>query len=96
MPALTIVAHIRARPDRIGLVRDELLKLIEITRAEDGCAQYDLHEDNKERGYFLFFENWESSEHWRAHMEAPHLKAFLAATEGAIADFSVSQMTRIG
>ncbi len=43
MANLTIVANIQARAERIELVKAELQKLIEITRAEDGCIQYDLH-----------------------------------------------------
>ena len=37
MAKLTIVANITANPDKIDLVKAELLKLIETTRAEEGC-----------------------------------------------------------
>ena len=46
MAKLTIVANIKANPDKIDLVKAELLKLIEITRSEEGCINYDLHQDN--------------------------------------------------
>lgn len=96
MSMLTIVASIRARAGRVELVRDELVRLIGVTRGEAGCVQYDLHQDNEDPSRFLMFENWESREQWRAHMEAPHLRAFLSATEGAIDELSISEMTRIG
>lgn len=47
MAKLTIVANIIATPDSIDFVKAELLKLIEITRAEPGCINYDLHQDNE-------------------------------------------------
>ncbi len=47
MSTLTVVATIEATPDSIDLVKAELQKLIPITRAEDGCIQYDLHQDNE-------------------------------------------------
>ena len=95
MPKLTIVADIRAHAERVDLVKAELEKLIPITRAESGCLQYDLHQDNEDPAHFLFFENWASRELWQAHMAAPHLAAYLEATEGAIADFAVFEMSAI-
>lgn len=96
MANLTIVANITAKADKVALVKAELLKLIETTRAETGCLQYDLHQDNDNPARFLFFENWESRELWQKHMEAPHLKAYVAATDGAVEEFSVYEMTKIG
>ena len=96
MAHLTIVANIKARADKIDLVKTELEKLIATTRDEAGCIQYDLHQDNDHPEHFLFFENWESRELWQTHMGAAHLQEYLAATEGAIEDFSIHEMTRIG
>lgn len=96
MSRLTIVANIKANPDQIDLVKAELLKLIEITRAEAGCINYDLHQDNENPAHFLFYENWESRELWQTHMNAPHLATYMKATEGAVADFTLNEMTVIG
>lgn len=96
MAKLTIVAHIYAKPDQIDLVKSELLKLIEITRSEEGCLNYDLHQDNENPVHFLFFENWESRELWQTHMENQHLADYMAATEGAVENFTLNEMTQIG
>lgn len=95
MPPLTIVADIHAAPDQIDRVKAELLKLVPTTRAEEGCLQYDLHQDNEDPAHFLFYENWQSRDHWQAHMAAPHLAAYRQATEGAIAEFSLYEMTLV-
>ncbi len=95
MSKLTIVANIKANPDQIDLVKAELEKLIDITRAEDGCINYDLHQDNENPAHFMFYENWESRELWQTHMSAPHLAAYMAATEGAIAEFTLNEMSVI-
>ena len=73
MAKLTLVANITAKADKIDLVKAELEKLIDITRAEEGCLQYDLHQDNENPAHFMFYENWESRELWQAHMSAQHL-----------------------
>ena len=96
MPDLTIVAHITAQDDQVDLVNSELHKLIDATRSEEGCLQYDLHQDNENLAHFMFFENWQSRALWQNHMASQHLKAFLAATDGAIAELAVHEMTKIG
>ncbi|MBK1722702.1 putative quinol monooxygenase [Thiocystis violacea] len=96
MPTLTIVANITAKSDKIDLVRTELEKLLDATRAEQGCLQYDLHQDNVDPARFLFYETWESRDLWQTHMGAQHLKDYLAATEGSVDAFTVNEMTRIG
>jgi quinol monooxygenase YgiN len=96
MAKLTIVANIKANPDKIELVKAELLKLIETTRAEEGCINYDLHQDNDDPAHFMFYENWESRDLWQTHMGAPHLAAYMAATEGAVAEFTLNEMSIIG
>ena len=95
MSNLIIVANIRAKSDKIDLVKAELKKLITITRAEAGCLQYDLHQDNENPAHFLFYENWESRELWKAHMGNRHLQDYLAATEGAVEEFTINEMIQI-
>lgn len=92
---LTIVARILAIPEKRELVKTELLKLIEITRAEKGCINYDLHQGNENKNLFLFFENWENRELWQAHMKNTHLAAYTNATEGAVEEFVLNEMTHI-
>ncbi|MGI9263144.1 MAG: putative quinol monooxygenase, partial [Woeseiaceae bacterium] len=67
---VTIVAHIYANAEKVDLVRTELEKLIPITRSEEGCVQYDLHQDNENPAHFMFYENWASRELWQRHMNA--------------------------
>lgn len=93
--SLTILAQITAAPGKEDLVRTELEKLVDPTRAEKGCVRYDLHQDNEAPGFFVFFEIWESRELWQAHMKAPHIAAYGAATEGAVAQFALNEMSRI-
>ena len=95
MSKLTIVAHITAKSDKIEFVRAELEKLIDITRAEEGCLQYDLHQDNENSAHFMFYENWASRELWQKHMNAKHLNDYVAATEGAVDEFTVNEMTKL-
>ncbi|MCM2678080.1 putative quinol monooxygenase [Echinimonas agarilytica] len=96
MSQLTIVANIVANEGKIDVVKAELLKLIDTTRAEEGCVNYDLHQDNDNPAHFLFYENWESRELWQVHMGNTHLAEYMKATEGCVESFVVHEMTVIG
>lgn len=73
---LTVIAHLRAIDGQIEETKQFLLGLIEPTRAEGGCVEYWLHQDNDDPAEFTFYENWTNREEWDKHMEEPHLKAF--------------------
>jgi quinol monooxygenase YgiN len=90
---LTIVAKIVAKEGKADLVKRELLKLIDITRAEEGCINYDLHQDNSNQNMFLFYENWTSRALWQTHMGNAHLADYLKATDGAVDEFTLNEMS---
>ena len=93
--ALTILAQITAVPGKEDLVKTALQKLIPPTLAEQGCIQYDLHVDNEKPGFFVFYENWENRELWQQHMKSAHIAAHRAATEGAIENVILNEMTKV-
>jgi quinol monooxygenase YgiN len=95
MTKLTITANITAKADQIDLVKTQLEKVIAPTRQEAGCISYLLHQNNEDPAHFFMFENWESRELWQAHLESAHFKAFAAATEGALAELAIHEMTQI-
>ena len=92
---LTIVARIQAHKENTDLVQSQLLQLIHITRNQEGCIQYDLHQDNNNPEIFVLYEIWESRELWQAHMDSPPLQTFMNVTQKAVADSSLHEMTRI-
>lgn len=92
---LTIVARILAKEEKGEFVKSELLKLINVTRAEEGCISYDLHQDNENPNFFIFYENWENRKLWQIHMNNKHLAEYIKATEDAVEEFIVHEMTRL-
>ena len=96
MTQLTIVANIKAKADKIDLVKTELEKLIPITRSEEGCINYDLHQDNENPAHFLFYENWETRAHWDAHMESDHLRRHQEKSGPLVAEAEILQMEATG
>ena len=93
--SLIIIARIQAKPEQVAVVKAEALKLINPTLMEQGCLQYDMHQDNQDPALFLFYERWTTRELWQRHMKNTHLLAFAFATEGAIASLSINEMLRL-
>lgn len=93
---LTIIARIVAKEEQRAFVKSELLKLIAPTRAEEGCISYDLHQDEQNPNLFLFYENWTNRALWQKHIANTHLAAYVKATEGAVEEFVVHEMVKIG
>lgn len=93
---LTIVAHIHAKTEKAGLVREDLPKLVSLSRAEEGCIRYDPHVANDDPAHFMVYENWTSRALWQRPMDSQHSAACRKATERAVAAFRLFGMTRIG
>jgi quinol monooxygenase YgiN len=74
---VTVVATFQARPGRENELKAALTALVEPTRKEAGCINYDLHQSPDDPTNFLFHENWASKAHLDAHLQSAHLKALL-------------------
>jgi quinol monooxygenase YgiN len=78
---LTLTATMRVKPGEEERFLAAARQVLEPTRAEDGCVDYRLHQSADSPGSFIFYENWRSRDDLDRHMEAPHIRAFVAAIE---------------
>jgi len=95
MSKLTVVAKVVAKKDALDIVKCELLKLIEPTRKELGCIEYNLHQDQEDPAVFIFYETWESLAHLDDHLNSDHFKSFASAVGSLVEEITVHKMTRI-
>ena len=70
---LRVVAHLKAKPDKIEETREALLGLIRATRAEDGCIAYELMQNNADPTDFTFVEEWSDNATLDAHLQTEHI-----------------------
>ena len=92
---LTIVARILMKEEHREFVKDEWLKLLDVTRSEEGNINYDLHQDNENLNFFIFHEKWINRELWQKHMGNTYLAHYLKVTEGKVDEFILNEMTEI-
>ena len=75
MDLLTVVAVLKAKPGKESALREALLAIVDPTRSEAGCLQYDLHESTEKPGEFVFLEKWVDRSALDIHLKKPYLVA---------------------
>ena len=83
---LSVVAEMTAKPGKEEDLKHHLLILLEETRKEEGCVQYDLHQSTTEPGRFVFYENWTSAETLDRHAKSEHVQAFRKVRDEILAE----------
>lgn len=82
---LRVVARVVALPDKVEEIKSVLIELVEPTRQEAGCIQYDLTQNKEDATDFVFVEEWESEAALEAHMRTPHFNEAVSKLEGLLA-----------
>jgi len=82
---ITVLALVKAKEGVEEAVRKELLSLVNPTRSEPGCLNYDLHQAVDEKSLFMFYENWKSMDDLEKHRGMPHMKAYRQKVAGLLA-----------
>lgn len=73
MQKVTVVATLKAKEGKEQKVEQELLNMVNETRKETGCLNYDLHKSVDCPRTFIFYENWVSKQCLELHFQTPHL-----------------------
>ncbi len=84
-PTLRVVARIVALPEKVEALKAVLLELVEPTRHESGCIQYELLQNQSDPTDFTFVEEWTSHDALNTHSVSAHMKAGGAKLKGLVA-----------
>ena len=78
---IAVLGHFRLPTDRAEEARAAMARVIEATRAEEGCIAYSYAADALERGLIRVTELWETRDHLAAHFKAPHMARWVEERE---------------
>ena len=81
MTTLRVVAHLRAKADKIEETRAALMSMVEPTRVEDGCIVYEMLQNDVDPTDFTFVEEWTGDAELGAHLQSEHVQAVIAQAE---------------
>ena len=71
--SVAVIGQFRMPPENMAAARPSMRKVMEATRAEAGCIQYNFAEDVLDPGLIRVSELWESREQLAAHLKTPHM-----------------------
>jgi len=83
---VNVIAIFAAVPDRVRDLERVLSAMVEPTRAESGCVNYDLHRHAEDSSRFLLYEGWKDQEALDEHMATPHFKSMLKELDELVAE----------
>lgn len=93
--SITINAILKAKPGKEASLREELVKVVQASRKEEGCINYTLHESTEERQTFVFYETWRDEDALKSHIESEHYSNYRKNIESLIQQREVYRLNVI-
>jgi len=91
-----LTATVKSKPGKSEVLKELLLILVENSKQEEACVQYDLHQSQNEPEFFIFHEEWKTQAGLDLHNKQPHIADFLKASAQLIdGQISIYQTDKI-
>lgn len=78
---VTVIATVRARAGMEDRLFAETQPLVEGSRGDEGCLNFDLHRGTEDPATLALYENWASRKLLDEHLEQPHVREWQAKLE---------------
>ena len=91
----TLIAKITIESQHVEFVVSELKKLIEPSRAKEGCLSYTMYKDKKDSQVVFFIEKWESNDVFIRHMKSDLILNYTKKTEGMVKKIELNKIEEI-
>ena len=96
MNKIVIVAKLKVKKEFFDEVYKELIKLHTNThKYDEGCIQYDLHEDIEDKYSFTFIETWENEESLSKHEKKEHFITFVGSVENKLESLTIDKLSKL-
>ncbi len=98
MATVHLLAEIKALEGKEAQVEQALRALLEPSRHDEGCCQYELYKDESVAGLFIMQEIWCSAAALEKHTQSEHFQHFVAQSEqnGWLEYLNPRQVTFLG
>jgi quinol monooxygenase YgiN len=87
---LIVLAKLVSKDGKKDKVVDIAKSLIDTTRAEKGCIDYNLYDPIDSENNLLFVEQWEGKEFLDSHLKQDHFKKFETDIEDLVESLDIS------
>lgn len=73
---IVLIARLKVKKDSVEEARRAALSIIEDSRHEAGCLNYDFHQAINDETIFIWHETWANEEAIQIHGKSNHFKKF--------------------
>lgn len=92
---IVLVARLKVREDAVEEAKRLALGIVEDSRTEEGCVNYDVHQAMDDPTVFVWHETWKNKAALDNHFELDYFKEFFAAASKIAAEEPVITITRM-
>lgn len=78
---IVLMARLKVKADKIEEAKAAALAIVEPSRNEPGCINYDVHQTLDDPTVFLWHETWANQKAIDEHFEMSYFKEFVATVE---------------
>lgn len=73
---INLTAILKSKPENIEELRHILLDMVNQSKSETACVQYELHQDKNDKSLFIFHEVWENQNGFEQHNQQSYIQSF--------------------
>lgn len=73
---VVLIARLKVKKESVETAKKAALAIVEDSRAEDGCINYDFHQAIDDETIFIWHETWANEAAIKAHGKTKHFVAF--------------------
>lgn len=91
---IVLIARLKVKADKIEAAKSAALSIVEPSRSEAGCINYDIHQSIEDETLFFWHETWISKAALDAHFATPFFGEFFKVVEEVAAEPPQINLTR--
>lgn len=92
---IVLVARLKVRKDSVEEIKAISLKLVDDSRTEEGCVNYDLHQAIDDETVFIWHETWATKSALEEHFEKTYFKDFSAKVSECAEEAPLITLTKM-
>lgn len=73
---IVLIARLKVKKDSVEQAKQAALAIVENSRREEGCLNYDFHQATGDETIFIWHETWENKAAIAAHGASKHFNDF--------------------
>jgi len=92
---IVLVARLKVKNDKVEETKQAALAIVEDSRDEEGCINYDIHQAIDDETVFVWHETWANKTALDEHFEKDYFKGFFAKVQEFAAEQPQITLTKM-